>query len=188
MSLRTYVEQRALVFRSSGYFVRIGPRRLPLPGWLMPGEMEVVPTRGARRTLQLRADGAAPVARAKSSGRSRSSGIPREHEPGLFALLLGAQFTALPRSCSAFTAPLRDAAWLADVTRGESWTARCCAGFARLPGAQRGASSRVHIEVFDRQRALDAHFGTSAPMRSTLPRDRGRRVERMGPPVDLSCC
>ena len=42
MSLRTYVEQRALVFRSSGYFVRIGPRRLPLPGWLMPGEMEVV--------------------------------------------------------------------------------------------------------------------------------------------------
>jgi len=42
MALRTSVEQRALVFRSSGYFVRIGRWRLPLPGWLMPGEMEVV--------------------------------------------------------------------------------------------------------------------------------------------------
>lgn len=42
MRLTLQVEHRALVFRSAGYFLAIGSRRLPLPGFLMPGRMEIV--------------------------------------------------------------------------------------------------------------------------------------------------
>lgn len=42
MRLTLHVEHRALVFRSAGYFLTLGARRLPLPGWLMPGRMEIV--------------------------------------------------------------------------------------------------------------------------------------------------
>lgn len=41
MRLTMHVEQRALLFRSAGFFVRLGPWRLPLPGFLMPGRIEV---------------------------------------------------------------------------------------------------------------------------------------------------
>ena len=41
MALRISVEHEALVFRSAGYFLQIGPLRLPLPDWLTPGELTV---------------------------------------------------------------------------------------------------------------------------------------------------
>jgi len=102
--------------------------------------------------------------------------------PGLFALLLGAQFTALSpivqRVHGGRPVMLHGSV---DVTRGESWTARLLCRLARLPAAQRGARSRVHIEVLERRERWTRYFGTSAPMRSTLHADRGRLVERMGP-------
>jgi hypothetical protein len=42
MRLTLHVEHRALVFRSAGYFLALGSRRLPLPALLMPGRMEIV--------------------------------------------------------------------------------------------------------------------------------------------------
>jgi hypothetical protein len=42
MALTIHVESRALVFRSAHYFVRVGARRLRLPHWLTPGQIEVV--------------------------------------------------------------------------------------------------------------------------------------------------
>jgi Domain of unknown function (DUF4166) len=42
MRLRLAVEQRALVFRSDGFFLRLGRLTLPLPAWLTPGTIEVV--------------------------------------------------------------------------------------------------------------------------------------------------
>lgn len=41
MALTIHVEDRALVFRSAHYFVRVGARRLRLPWWLTPGSLEV---------------------------------------------------------------------------------------------------------------------------------------------------
>lgn len=41
MRLTLHVEHRALVFRSAGYFLRLGKHSLPLPGWCMPGCIEV---------------------------------------------------------------------------------------------------------------------------------------------------
>jgi hypothetical protein len=42
MALTIHVESRALVFRSAHYFARIAGRRLRIPHWLTPGELEVV--------------------------------------------------------------------------------------------------------------------------------------------------
>ena len=42
MTLTVAVEERALVFRSSGYFLDLGAWRLKLPRWLAPGRMEIV--------------------------------------------------------------------------------------------------------------------------------------------------
>lgn len=42
MSLLVTVEDGALVFRSSRYFVNVGRWRVSLPRWLSPGEMEIV--------------------------------------------------------------------------------------------------------------------------------------------------
>jgi hypothetical protein len=41
MALRISVEHEALVFRSVGYSLQIGPLRLPLPPWLTPGDLTV---------------------------------------------------------------------------------------------------------------------------------------------------
>ena len=41
MALRISVEHEALVFRSAGYFLQLGPLRLPLPRWLTPGALTV---------------------------------------------------------------------------------------------------------------------------------------------------
>ena len=41
MQLKLSVEQRALVFRSAGFFVRIGSRSFAIPAWLTPGTVEV---------------------------------------------------------------------------------------------------------------------------------------------------
>lgn len=41
MRLTVAVERRALVFRSEGFFLRLGSRRLELPRWLVPGIVEV---------------------------------------------------------------------------------------------------------------------------------------------------
>jgi len=41
MRLTLHIVQRALVFRSAGYFLRLGRWRVPLPGFLMPGRIEV---------------------------------------------------------------------------------------------------------------------------------------------------
>jgi hypothetical protein len=41
MALNISVEHEALVFRSAGYSLEIGPLRLPLPEWLTPGAMTV---------------------------------------------------------------------------------------------------------------------------------------------------
>jgi hypothetical protein len=41
MTLRVGVEDGALVFRSGRYFVDLGRRRLPLPGWATPGALTV---------------------------------------------------------------------------------------------------------------------------------------------------
>ena len=41
MALRISVEDEALVFRSAGYSLQIGPLRLPLPQWLTPGDLTV---------------------------------------------------------------------------------------------------------------------------------------------------
>ena len=41
MSLRLSVEHEALFFRSAGYFLCIGPSRIPLPEWLTPGALTV---------------------------------------------------------------------------------------------------------------------------------------------------
>lgn len=41
MALRVSVEREALVFRSAGYSLRMGPLGLPLPVWLTPGDMTV---------------------------------------------------------------------------------------------------------------------------------------------------
>jgi len=102
--------------------------------------------------------------------------------PGLFALLLGAQFaTLLPvvqRVHRGRTVMLHGSV---DVTRGHSWMARLLCRLARLPAAQAGAPARVHIEVFDRHERWTRYFGTNAPMSSTLRTSRGRLVERMGP-------
>ena len=42
MALNISVEHEALVFRSAGYSLEIGPLRLPLPEWLTPGAMTVM--------------------------------------------------------------------------------------------------------------------------------------------------
>ena len=41
MALNISVEHEALLFRSAGYFLQIGPLRLALPEWLTPGDMTV---------------------------------------------------------------------------------------------------------------------------------------------------
>lgn len=41
MALTVHVEEGALVFRSAGYFVRLGAMRIALPGWLTPGAITV---------------------------------------------------------------------------------------------------------------------------------------------------
>ena len=41
MALRIYVEHEALKFRSVGYALQIGGLRLPLPEWMMPGDLTV---------------------------------------------------------------------------------------------------------------------------------------------------
>ncbi len=41
MALSVHVELGALVFRSAGYFVRFGERRVALPAWLTPGAITV---------------------------------------------------------------------------------------------------------------------------------------------------
>ncbi len=41
MALTVHVECGALVFRSNGYFVRFGMRRVALPAWLTPGAITV---------------------------------------------------------------------------------------------------------------------------------------------------
>jgi len=41
MSLRLSVEHEALFFRSAGYFLSVGPFRVPLPEWLTPGALTV---------------------------------------------------------------------------------------------------------------------------------------------------
>jgi len=41
MALRVSVEREALVFRSAGYSLQLGPLRWPLPVWLAPGDMTV---------------------------------------------------------------------------------------------------------------------------------------------------
>jgi Domain of unknown function (DUF4166) len=41
MALRVSVENEALVFRSAGYCLQLGPLRVPLPGWLTPGDLTV---------------------------------------------------------------------------------------------------------------------------------------------------
>jgi hypothetical protein len=41
MALTVHVEDGTLKFRSAGYFVRLGNRRLTLPGWLTPGALTV---------------------------------------------------------------------------------------------------------------------------------------------------
>jgi hypothetical protein len=41
MALTVHVEDRALKFRSAGYFVRVGDGRIPLPGWMTPGALTV---------------------------------------------------------------------------------------------------------------------------------------------------
>lgn len=41
MALRVSVEAGALVFRSAGYFLALGSRRLPLPAFMCPGQMRI---------------------------------------------------------------------------------------------------------------------------------------------------
>ena len=41
MALNISVEHEALVFRSAGYFLEVGPLRLALPDWLTPGDLTV---------------------------------------------------------------------------------------------------------------------------------------------------
>lgn len=41
MALRVTVDERSLVFRSAGYFLALGRRRLPLPRLLAPGQMTI---------------------------------------------------------------------------------------------------------------------------------------------------
>jgi Domain of unknown function (DUF4166) len=41
MALNISVEHEALLFRSAGYFLQLGPWRLALPNWPTPGEMTV---------------------------------------------------------------------------------------------------------------------------------------------------
>jgi hypothetical protein len=41
MALRVTVEDGALIFRSAGYFLALGERRLPLPRFLTPGQMTI---------------------------------------------------------------------------------------------------------------------------------------------------
>lgn len=41
MALRVSVENEALVFRSAGYCLQLGPLRVPLPVWLTPGDLTV---------------------------------------------------------------------------------------------------------------------------------------------------
>jgi hypothetical protein len=41
MALRVSVEHEALVFRSAGYSLQLGPFRVPLPVWLTPGDLTV---------------------------------------------------------------------------------------------------------------------------------------------------
>lgn len=41
MALRVTVEDGALIFRSAGYFLALGERRVPLPRFLHPGQMTV---------------------------------------------------------------------------------------------------------------------------------------------------
>jgi Domain of unknown function (DUF4166) len=41
MALKISVAQEALVFRSIGYSLQLGPFRLPLPEWLTPGDLTV---------------------------------------------------------------------------------------------------------------------------------------------------
>jgi len=42
MRLRVFEQDAALHFLSTGYFFRIGPLRIPLPGWFLPGGTRVV--------------------------------------------------------------------------------------------------------------------------------------------------
>jgi hypothetical protein len=42
MALRISVAHDALVFKSAGYALRLGPLRVPLPDWLTPGDLTVI--------------------------------------------------------------------------------------------------------------------------------------------------
>ena len=41
VALRVSAAADRIVFRSDHYFIRLGPRRLRLPAWLMPGQLEI---------------------------------------------------------------------------------------------------------------------------------------------------
>jgi hypothetical protein len=41
MTLTVHAENGALVFRSAGYFLRLGRARIALPGWIAPGALTV---------------------------------------------------------------------------------------------------------------------------------------------------
>src|SRR3954465_9956208 len=55
MALRISVEHEALVFRSVGYALQVGPLRLALPDWLTPGDLTRDPFRSRRRHVPLHA-------------------------------------------------------------------------------------------------------------------------------------
>jgi hypothetical protein len=42
MALRISVSDDALVFKSAGYALQLGPLRMPLPEWLTPGDLTVI--------------------------------------------------------------------------------------------------------------------------------------------------
>ena len=42
MALRISVADDALVFKSAGYALQLGPSRVPLPDWLTPGDLTVI--------------------------------------------------------------------------------------------------------------------------------------------------
>jgi hypothetical protein len=100
----------------------------------------------------------------------------------LFPSVLGVEFAALD-SClkGVHSGDSRQLRGCVTVERGTSVVASALGFLASLPSAMTDASIEVRIDVTDKGETWTRLFAGRHPMVSTLQRDRGLLVERLGP-------
>jgi hypothetical protein len=77
MTLQLSVQDAALCFRSTGYFVEIAGLRAPIPGWLTPGVADVRHSDGGDGAFRFTLAFRPPVARGAPSTRTDGSATRR---------------------------------------------------------------------------------------------------------------